>query len=829
MKTLHLRPTSLIKQFVFTVAMLLGTLTLYAQQMVATSTNRANYYTFELPAEKIITAELDKLTPPEWKAHPDYGVLPHYAPCHNCVELIHKRTDSTRYFIENNTDGKKIYLQSGDNTMHFRDQNGHVREQIHLMFPTQTPHVFRSMLQPEPLEIDIPQQQVAIYREDGKKLTFNKNLELWAITSNDQKIRLAVASWKNGYTAGANGVRINNVFPDIDLEVNNQIGGVKTNFVVKNNAGQWQQYRYIFIKDELFSGLATHCDFVGQPNADQLYVGDAHLYDAFDKRIGTVEKGLVYDARQYAQRDVFYEWDKGFNVYVKTDIFSDPHVTYPITIDPTVTITSTLPLSSLGGSKYDAICWNPDEYCAYPLNVNFPPNVSFTDVKVLGGFSAPYLGYSYCPFNSGAMRIVTNNCISPLNPDPSTPKFWKCTGDSTLFNACHFVGPDNSIYDELKDCLPSPACTTQTQIFDFRLFRCKQDAVACWGDCIKAYEPFIITIVGETLELTALNIDDGTTSSTICKGDTIVLKPNDQFGVPPYAYTWTPGGETTDSIIVSPQALTIYTITITDACNNTKSASQMITVVPIKHDTTQLTICEKNLPFAWNAHTITEPGDYFFSDTTTTAGCHSTENLILTVHPANTVINTTICSDLLPYKWEKHTINSVGQHTLYDTVKLDMCSSVATHYLTVDPVIRLNIDSVVCVTEFPFVWMGQEVHEMGSYVLTDTNVASNGCDSLTSLYLIIQCDIFPPNVLSFSSELGNNEWFVEEGGFAEFRCAIVNRWGRIVYELSDAKQRWRGEDKNGNRVSEGVYFYMITAKYKDGREVVKHGTIHVEI
>jgi hypothetical protein len=55
--------------------------------------------------------------------HPEYGVLPYNTPCTNCFELIEKRTENTRYFIEKNSDGKTFIEQTGYGPIHVKDTN----------------------------------------------------------------------------------------------------------------------------------------------------------------------------------------------------------------------------------------------------------------------------------------------------------------------------------------------------------------------------------------------------------------------------------------------------------------------------------------------------------------------------------------------------------------------------------------------------------------------------------------------------------------------------------------------------------------------------------
>ena len=117
------------------------------------------------------------------------------------------------------------------------------------------------------------------------------------------------------------------------------------------------------------------------------------------------------------------------------------------------------------------------------------------------------------------------------------------------------------------------------------------------------------------------------------------------------------------------------------------------------------------------------------------------------------------------------------------------------------------------------------VTEAGNYVITISNPCYTYSDTATITYHA--CDIEAPNIISLSSQSGNNQWFVNSDGIAEFNCIIVNRWGNIIYEFSDVNGSWDGRDRGGNIVPEGVYFYTIKAKIFGGDELTKHGFIQV--
>ncbi len=66
----------------------------------------------------------------------------------------------------------------------------------------------------------------------------------------------------------------------------------------------------------------------------------------------------------------------------------------------------------------------------------------------------------------------------------------------------------------------------------------------------------------------------------ICEGETAVIKANVSGGCPPFDFIWS-NGSTMDSIVVNPSSTTVYTITVSDACNDTLTANAVIIVSPL--------------------------------------------------------------------------------------------------------------------------------------------------------------------------------------------------------------------------------------------------------
>jgi hypothetical protein len=155
------------------------------------------------------------------------------------------------------------------------------------------------------------------------------------------------------------------------------------------------------------------------------------------------------------------------------------------------------------------------------------------------------------------------------------------------------------------------------------------------------------------------------------------------------------------------------------------------------------TICQQDLPFVWNSYTITTVGNYTLVDTTasTVTGCDSMTTLSLIVNPTLTrSISQTICQQDLPFVWNSHSITTVGSHTLRDTTASTVtgCDSITTLNLIVNPTLTRSISQTICEETLPFVWNSYTITTVGSHTLRDTTASTvTGCDSITTMNLIV--------------------------------------------------------------------------------------------
>ena len=83
-----------------------------------------------------------------------------------------------------------------------------------------------------------------------------------------------------------------------------------------------------------------------------------------------------------------------------------------------------------------------------------------------------------------------------------------------------------------------------------------------------------------------------------------------------------------------------------------------------------------------------------------------------------------------------------------------------------------------------------------------------------------------PNVITPNGDGLNDAFYPTHSGIESYNCTIFNRWGAEIYSNDNVNGVWDGT-KNGNKVAEGTYFYVIVAQGIDGREYNLKGTINV--
>lgn len=178
----------------------------------------------------------------------------------------------------------------------------------------------------------------------------------------------------------------------------------------------------------------------------------------------------------------------------------------------------------------------------------------------------------------------------------------------------------------------------------------------------------------------------------------------------------------------------IYTYTL---LNSTGCDSTIVLDLTIQTDassSTNLTICNEQLPFNWNGLTFNGAGNQT-ATLISLAGCDSLAALNLTVlNQLSSTTNITVCPAQLPYLWNGVTFNAAGSQSVTLT-SISGCDSIAILNLDVENQITSTSNLAICDSQLPFIWNGITFNGAGYQSSTLTNSA--GCDSIATLNLSV--------------------------------------------------------------------------------------------
>jgi hypothetical protein len=158
-------------------------------------------------------------------------------------------------------------------------------------------------------------------------------------------------------------------------------------------------------------------------------------------------------------------------------------------------------------------------------------------------------------------------------------------------------------------------------------------------------------------------------------------------------------------------------------------ATLNLLVNPITSSSTNITICETELPFTWNYNLYDTSGTYSVTRTSS-LGCDSVATLNLLVNPiTSSSTNSTICETELPFTWNNNLYDASGTYQITRTSSLG-CDSMATLNLLVNPITSSSTNITICETELPYLWNNNLYDASGTY--SETLTSSLGCDSVAT-------------------------------------------------------------------------------------------------
>lgn len=513
-----------------------------------------NFQTFQ-PTFKDITEELDRLTPDAFQSHPEYGQLPFNAPCENCYELIHLRSDSTRMFVEKGSEGTKFYSQAAYGKLHYMDENGYLRAYDPRLKKTAgTDHTFESLHQDFPLELNAGLGQTTLHLPNNQIIRFNNELTLMHVSESGITTNLGAANWST-YSAGSEGVKVENAWPGIDIEIKVGLGEIKTDYVIKSNPGFADGYlviidhleaddNFVLQMDEISETNVTLGTNIGtvrymNPDGEGVLIGSAFGYDQSGDKTHTENFGYKIENDE-------------LGIWIPVSWINDPAKIFPLVIDPSVTSSATYTAGIMRFRYNGSFCAGPNADCGYVLTVPRPANSTLTGAN-FSIVQETLNGFCFGCWMSEAGFYFQTTC--------GVDGYWGCNVNNP--GTCTGTNLD---FSPLVTCL-GPACNGNVDFTIFNSYCYCSTGGVCGSSCQRINNnTWVITIIGSTVE-TLGDVATGNGSQTINDPDcigTATLDPTAANGVPGYTYNWSTG-ETSSTINVAVTPA-VYTCTVTDAC-----------------------------------------------------------------------------------------------------------------------------------------------------------------------------------------------------------------------------------------------------------------------
>ncbi|MBK8554852.1 MAG: choice-of-anchor L domain-containing protein [Lewinellaceae bacterium] len=461
------------------------------------------------------------------------------------------------------------------------------------------------------------------------------------------------------------------------------------------------------------------------------------------------------------------------------------------------------------------------------LNAISQPNVTYTWTSEPAGFTSNEPSPVVSPSTNTKYKVVADNgnCTSEaevtLNVAFATVNAGGdqtvCQGTPVTLNAAvtgtpgtYFWRPDGQMTQSIN---VTPAATTVYSV-----------TLAYGEDCVATDTVVISVLPAPMPQVTA--------DTSICRGEAVLLNGNSEAGV---SYSWTsnPSGFVSVDAMptVTPQTTTTYILKASnDVCDVFDSVRVNVAFATIDAGPDQ-TVCFGDAvdlsatvtgttgtvvwdPVGKNGLNITETPVQTTTYTATQVygpdnRCSTADAVTVTVVPGIILTDFTAEPDT-------SSICEGSELSLSVTVVPASASLVWTENGIAIP--NKTTPSVVVV---PTVAAGNSA----SYEVMATDL--NGCTASAGPFSILveRCYVLP-NAFTPDGD-GTNDSFglgLKGGTITISSFNIYNRWGELVFESMQGKERWDGKF-NGKDAPSDVYFYVMKVQFADGREEIFKGDV----
>ena len=539
-----------------------------------------NLHYFEEPAKKYVDDYLKEVTPEAWQTHPEFGIRPFNASTGGYDELLQERTKDSRLFVKRGSNGKEIVRQQSYGAIHYEKDGRWVTIDQRLHPIDQQPHRFAAQQQPIPTFIDLAKGLLGLTLKDGVTYRYQGGGKAFIENEAGELVHnLGTPDFTN-YSAGHDGVWVEDAFPGIHRKHVVQRSEIKTDWIIAERPGGWPSQGQLVFEDTIYIGSDYSFRLAGtQQPIDKVEEWSDGLVLQHDDRgkVLSIEAPYIYDS----SGETWEQWpypvqyrleriDVGYLMQVRTDLswIMAPERVFPIVIDPRVVGSSTYNQGYMA-FEFSPGC-APSGGCAYDMTVIVPGKSTI----VHSWFDAEYVSKitQSCGTTQGVLCRKKEAGFSITGP--CNTSYWDCNSSlpvSTIPGLC-YGDSVTGLFASAATCVP-PSCPDHELDFQMRNYHCSCPTTGCDTSCHIMYPgTWSVYVAARTLEGTVWQ------DALICPGDSITLRAEGEWGVPPYTFSWTPGGSTSSLYRIAVDTATTFVATITDQCGETVVDSAEITI-----------------------------------------------------------------------------------------------------------------------------------------------------------------------------------------------------------------------------------------------------------